>query len=195
LLCSVSITRDQADKPLQNGQYYIGVFAYGDQNATFTVEPRAYSCPNDCNRENGNGWCNFATHTCDCQPGWTLPDCSACMIAIIVVILIVVATVSLANPLDIRTGALLPMQWMFFVLTVSQEQEFNDVDWSISVNRTADARLGFMEVYVQYLKPPTLQDYLYASARDQFINTVDVCSSKLAAGWCLIVAFAYVEHR
>lgn len=154
-------------KDLKSGTYYIGVYAYGSDQAVFQVEPLAYSCPNDCSAPNGD--CNPTTHQCTCKPGWTLSDCSA-------------SSSQLGNPWDSRHGSLLPMQWVYYSLNVSQKQEFNDVDWAVRVLRDQSDRFGFMDVYVNPFLPPSLDTYMYASARNSFNNTIKVCSSSLMAG-------------
>jgi len=77
----IKLSRNDLDKHAQvmqtDGNYVIGVEWQG--NATFpkplkyTLAIAEHDCPNQCS---GSGVCNKATHTCKCQKGFFLDDCS-----------------------------------------------------------------------------------------------------------------------
>jgi len=80
----LSITYDAETNPLTEGDYYIGVYAYGSHNAIFTLTAETRACIENCNRDNSGGTCN--ARSCNCNEGFISPpeanDCTARLIDI-----------------------------------------------------------------------------------------------------------------
>jgi hypothetical protein len=167
-LHSISILQNTGQ--LQYGTYFIGVYAYGAQDTQFTVEPRMYQCPNDCNARSGHGVCNGASHLCSCAPGWVQDDCSASNVPL-----------SASTPTTI-TGTLGAMEWMYFEMQITTDNLVNNPDYFVSVNKTTTTGFGYIDLFVANGRFPTQDDFDYRSNLNAANNNIKVCTSSLQTG-------------
>lgn len=151
---------------MAGGDWFIGVYGYGEFNAVFNVEVDAWHCPGHCS---DNGQCDMNAHTCTCNQGWTGADCSSQLRAMF-------------TPIDVEYGRLEPLDWVYFHLVVGDTIATDDFDFNVTVTRTDNSQFGYLDLFIRRGAPPSDTAFDLRSQRTDSINRLVLCSSQINAG-------------